>query len=152
VTRDQNVVGRASGRLQARCRAGRGVTPADEIDDQHAFADRGQCSAKINRGSGLPTQPSVASATNADGWPGGTGALSSDKFDHYGHAGWHGLLRTGCAGSIMIELTIRHVRVRLEWRCGLKFPYLVASVNQITFWPLEQRFCTPIHQRLRESR
>ena len=50
---DQRVVGRRGAGLAIDAEAGRGVALRVEVDDEHAFADRGERGAEVDRGRGL---------------------------------------------------------------------------------------------------
>src|SRR6266850_3910357 len=144
---DQHVIGRAAAVAAIDTESGGRVALRIEIDDQHAFADRGQRRAEIDRGGGLADTAFLIRQRQDARMRGRKGHLILlINLINYGHARVPCAVADGLYRSMRSSSTIQPCPpVRLECSCGLIFQYLVASVNSAsTSWPLRNRAFAPL--------
>src|SRR5882757_2451306 len=143
---DQHVIGRAAAAAAINAKTGGGIALWIEIDNQHAFADRSQRGAEVDRGGGLADAALLVGQRQDARMAGRVWRLILlINIINCGHARVPSAVAEGLRRSIRSSSTIQPCPpVRLECRSGSIFQYLVASVNSAsTSWPLRNRAFAP---------
>src|SRR5438477_4980925 len=142
---DQHVVGRAAPVATVDAKTSGGVALRIEIDDQHAFADRGECGTEIDGGGGLAYAALLIRQRQDARMTRGSWCVRLLNIIDTGHARLPLALADGLRRSIWSSSTIQPCPpVRLRCNCGVMFQHLVASVNSAsTSWPLRNRALAP---------